>query len=468
MIVGTAQLDITPEPGIELSGFAARPQPSTGVLDPLTARALYLEDGAERLLWLHADVVAVEESLVAELRTCIERELGIPGPRILISATHTHSGPPTVHLTGCGQYDARYVGFLKERFLDAARRALTNCEPCCLVTAEGRCELGVDRRRVPSAHTDPRVAAVGWRRADGTFKAVLLNYAMHGVCLFGTEISADWPGAAARTLSQSLPGQPTTLVFSGASGNVNPPAVGVSPGQMRDWGRQVAESVLPGLLTAMARFSALPTDLLTVGQTFLSAKEDAGASADRNVCPTGRCEVQSEGSPMLRAASTVVPLPVEDWTVVAVDAFADRCLADEAGAGEFGDKYRLAVETWRETMLAMARRGKMPDLNAELTVVVLGPVVLVAVNAELFSRFNGLIATDDGRRVCAVGCTNGMLGYLPTLAAYSEGGYEIDWSMLFYNRVRPKAGALELLAEEARRLVAHAVLRHGQPPTSST
>jgi neutral ceramidase len=429
MIVGTAQLDITPEPGIELSGFAARPQPSTGVLDPLAARALYLEDGAERLLWLHADVVAIEEPLVAELRARIERELGIPGPRILVSATHAHSGPPTVRLTGCGQYDERYVGLLKERFLDAARRALTNLEPCCLVAAEGRCELGVDRRKVPSAHTDPRVAAVGWRREDGSFKAVLLNYAMHGVCLFGTEISADWPGAAAHTLSQSLPGQPTTLVFSGASGNVNPPAVGVSPEQMRDWGQQVAESVLPGLSAAVP---------------------------------------ESPGLPLLQVASAMIPLPVEDWTVAAVDAFADRCLADEAGAGEFGDKYRPAVETWRETMLAMARRGRIPDLNAELSVVALGPVVFVAVNAELFSRFNGLIATDDGRRVYAVGCTNGMLGYLPTLAAYCEGGYEIDWSMLFYNRVRPAPGALELLAEEAHRLVARAMLRHNHPPTSST
>ena len=35
MKVGTSQTDITPEPGVELSGFAARTQPSTGVLDPL-------------------------------------------------------------------------------------------------------------------------------------------------------------------------------------------------------------------------------------------------------------------------------------------------------------------------------------------------------------------------------------------------------------------------------------------------
>jgi neutral ceramidase len=440
MIVGSAQLDITPKPGIELSGFAARPQPSTGVLDPLAARALYLEDEQERLLWLNADVVAVDKSLVAELRSCIERELGIPGPRILVSATHTHSGPPTVHLTGCGDYDPHYVDLFKDRLLAAASLALANLERCDLVTAEGRCDLGIDRRKTPSAHTDPRVAAVGWRRGDGTFKAVLLNYAMHGVCLFGTELSADWPGAAARTLSQSLPGQPTALVFSGASGNINPPAVGVSPEQMRQWGKQVAESVVPGLSAA-------------VGQTFLSAKEDSTTRADKNVCPTENCGSRDAASPLLKLASTTVSLPVEDWTIADINAFADRCLADRAGSGEFGEKYRLAVETWREMMLARAGRGDPPQVDAELAAVALGRAVFVTANAEVFSRFNELIAC-DGHRVYAIGCTNGMFGYLPTVVAYDEGGYEINWSMLFYNRVRPKAGGLELLAEEAWRLVA--------------
>ncbi|HNV00330.1 MAG: hypothetical protein KA191_00385 [Verrucomicrobia bacterium] len=37
MLVGTAQLDITPEPGIELAEFAVRLQPATAVLDSLHA-----------------------------------------------------------------------------------------------------------------------------------------------------------------------------------------------------------------------------------------------------------------------------------------------------------------------------------------------------------------------------------------------------------------------------------------------
>ena len=48
MKAGAAQLDIPLPSGLELAGFAKRSQPSTGVLDPMFVRALYLEDGAER------------------------------------------------------------------------------------------------------------------------------------------------------------------------------------------------------------------------------------------------------------------------------------------------------------------------------------------------------------------------------------------------------------------------------------
>jgi len=66
VIIGTSQVDITPEVGAELSGFARRIQPSTGILDRLYARGLYLEQDGERLLWFHADLIAVGRELVLE------------------------------------------------------------------------------------------------------------------------------------------------------------------------------------------------------------------------------------------------------------------------------------------------------------------------------------------------------------------------------------------------------------------
>src|ERR1035441_8653762 len=92
MKVGISQVDITPKPGVELSGFAARTQPSTGVLDPLFAKALYLENGGERVLWIHCDLVGIDRGIVLEFRDRARQRLGLTAGQVMLSATHTHSG----------------------------------------------------------------------------------------------------------------------------------------------------------------------------------------------------------------------------------------------------------------------------------------------------------------------------------------------------------------------------------------
>jgi hypothetical protein len=383
MKIGTAQLEITPQSGIDLAGFAVRPQPSTGILDPLWIRALYLEDGAERILWLHADLLALDQQLADGLRRRVAAETTIPFSRVLLSTTHTHSGPGVIHLIGAGEILPAYVAGLEGKFSRVARAALGNLESCRLVIAHGRCELGRERRRTADPHSDPRVLALGWRRDDGTFKAVFLSYAMHPVCLRGSEISADWPGETARVLSGALPGSPVVLVASGACGNVNPPNVGVAPKQMQQWGRQIAESVLDQLLAPSA--NSLPE------------------------------------SPLKFSAATV-PLPREDWNVEQIEKYAAACLTDPAGRSEFGGCFTRAVGIWRDNMVAQFRRGDPSSIEARLSVISFGPTAIVTVNGEIFSHFVELFNSNSGCSVSVVGCTNGMVGYLAPAHAYAEGG----------------------------------------------
>jgi hypothetical protein len=416
MKVGTAQLEITPQPGIELAGFAVRPQPSTDVLDGLYVRALYLENGKEQLLWLYADLLAVNQALADAIRARVERETGLASSRVLVSTTHTHSGPATFDQNGTGRTDPEYVMGLAEQFQKAAVAALANTESCALVTAEGVCRLGLDRRKRASAHVDPRVGSLGWRRPDGTFKAVFLTYSMHPVCLRDSYISADWPGAAGRALSQSLPGEPMTIVATGACGNINPPKVGVMPNQTYEWGRAVAECVREKLLQAQPDTVLSGQDVISIG-------------------------------------TAAVDLPIDPWGVCEIEKYAAGCFADPGGRAEFGDKFEQAVQSWRSSMVEFCRRGEPPYTRAILGLVSLGKTTILTVNAEVFSRFSDLVGPHPACSVYTVGCTNGMLGYLPTKEAYDEGAYEVSWSALFYNMPRIRKGGFELLAERARQLL---------------
>jgi len=415
MKVGTAQIDITPKPGVELSGFAARTQPSTGVLDPLYAKALYLADGGEPVLCIHCDLVGLDREIVLEFRDWARDWLGLAASQVMVSATHTHSGPCTIHLHECGRYDPAYVTLLQAGLREAAEVAATHTEDCEVVTTEGHLDLAVDRRQQASKHTDPRVAALGLRRKDGSFKAVVVNYPMHPVALGSRnrQVSADMPGQAARRLSRQLPGNPTVLVTNGACGNLNPPAENVPFAQIEAWGGRIAEAVA----TRLAQTTPTP-----------------------RAC--------------FRVAARIFPLPLDALDVAGIEAFARKALLDQNSLAEWGDKYRRAVEQWRSSLVAAAQAGRASDRrDAELFALRLGEVILLGANAEVFSEFTDWLRVGTDQKVYVVGYANGDMGYLPTQAAYGEGGYEVEVAHLFYGGFRPKAGGLELLAREAKDLL---------------
>ncbi len=96
LLAGAATADITPRGPQFLYGYPHVPRTSTGVHDPLQGGALYLSDGRASLLLCSADVIFIGKDLAARVRARIEAAAGIPGGSVLVSATHTHSGPVTV------------------------------------------------------------------------------------------------------------------------------------------------------------------------------------------------------------------------------------------------------------------------------------------------------------------------------------------------------------------------------------
>jgi hypothetical protein len=60
-----------------------------------------------------------------------------------------------------------------------------------------------------------------------------------------------------------------------------------------------------------------------------------------------------------------------------------------------------------------------------------------ATNAEVFSEFTDMLRLRSDKQIYLIGYANGDLGYLPTRAAYLEGGYEVDVAHLFYGGFRP-------------------------------
>ncbi len=413
MKCGASRVVITPRVGVDLAGFAARQGPSVGVHDDLYARALYLAAGDERLLWLHADLIGLSRELTAEVREQLAAEFGLAPRQVLLSATHTHSGPATVFLRWCGDMDGDYMAALPGYLLQAAREAIAEAEDVTLRVGEGRCTLGQDRRPPgPWSHADSALPVVGFQRGDGSYAALLANYAMHNVALSSENrhISADVSGAAARHAEAHLPGRPVCLFTQGGCGNINPPAESPCYPVMQQFGARLGREAVYALQVQAVSY------------------ESAGLSS----------------------ALVALDLPLDVLAPAEVEAEYVREMTALDPASAFYDHAARAYADWRrETLALLAGESAPTTIPVDIQVVRIGPVAFVAVSAEVFSRLAVDLRAAAGPRVYVVGYANGDIGYLPPAEIYAEGGYEVDNAYKFYGHFMVAAGGFEQVRETA-------------------
>ncbi len=88
LLVGTAEVDITPEVGIALAG-GVRPRASTAVGDPLKIKALALENGGKTLVYVILDVLGLIRSGSAQPSIIESRKALTERSSLIFSSTES-------------------------------------------------------------------------------------------------------------------------------------------------------------------------------------------------------------------------------------------------------------------------------------------------------------------------------------------------------------------------------------------
>lgn len=229
---GAATEDITPTGSVFLYGYPHVPRSSTGVHDPLECAVLYLESGAGRTLFVAVDLIWVGKPLVAAARREISERTSVPEDVILISATHTHSGPVTADLVSNAadpvvpSYDPAYLAHCVEQIAVAAERAVQEAQPAEIGLAVAQVEGVGTNRHDPIGPTDSDVPVLVARAVEsGRPLGCLLVYGMHPTVLHedSTLVSADFPYFTRRYLrTETLTADCPILYHQGAAGNQSP------------------------------------------------------------------------------------------------------------------------------------------------------------------------------------------------------------------------------------------------------
>ena len=112
---GIAVVDITPPLGYRMSGYFNE-RLSTGVSNPLRAKAVVLKQRGESAAMVFCDIIGISHDVSSRARSQAAERTGIPAGNILIAATHSHTGP-------------LYFGALRKHFHDTAV-AEQGSDPC--------------------------------------------------------------------------------------------------------------------------------------------------------------------------------------------------------------------------------------------------------------------------------------------------------------------------------------------------
>ena len=91
------------------------------------------------------------------------------------------------------------------------------------------------------------------------------------------------------------------------------------------------------------------------------------------------------------------------------------------------NKRRVMVE-WASDLVRLANEEQQQyTADLELQVITLGSTALLALSAEVFAEYaKGLDELSPFAHTFPISNANGDIGYLPTAAAFAEGGYEVE------------------------------------------
>ena len=395
--VGFGEVDITPPVGLYMCG-SLQPRTNVGVDDPLMAKTLVASSGNKAVAIVGVDLIGLPREIVDRaIGEAVDRT-GIDPDGIIVSCSHTHSGPYTEEgLYSSGVTDAEYLATLPGAIATSIEQAQAATQPAAMHIGRSAVYQYMHHRRVLSKEgkaintwmrgmtddldtypqligtagpMDPELWVVRFDDLAGVPFGAFVNFSLHVNMHFGTTYSADYPGVIAAEMRRVYGAGFDTVFTPGACANVN------WTGEKRDW-RQAADYFAERAIVAARRAYVVEGPIVV-----------DGARRDLSV---------PRRDPQSQPAGAIERL---DW----------------GGAGSRTDVF----EPLLERIGATADEMLIPVNAARL-----GPFAIASNPGELFVEHGLTIKKRSPCRHTVVAqLTNDAIGYQPTRQAFERQGYE--------------------------------------------
>jgi hypothetical protein len=411
--VGTAVVDVTPDYPVRMVGYESRKTESEGIASPLKVRAMAIggdtrggaveNDGGPALL-VAVDNCAVNAKIIDEVAAKLRAKTGLSRDRFVVCSTHTHCAPALSSgldfIFGATlpadqrAHIERYTKELTDAIEKSALLALENRAPATLAWGQGKANFAANRRVLkngkwvnfgvnPSGPVDQSLPVLRAVDAQGKVKAVLFGYACHCTTLGGNfnQICGEWTGYACDEVERLSPGAVAVAIIGcGADANPEPRRDlndarnhGAAAGREVDRLVKTSLTALPGRVDTRFKIVELPLEPLPTRTQIEQKVKTPGAAGFL-------ARTQIERLDRGESLPTTVPYRIQTWC--------------------FGD---------------------------DLAIVFLAGEVVVDYVLRLKWE-------TDADRLWVAAYSNDVPCYIPSRRVLSEGGYEADFSMIYYGQ----------------------------------
>ena len=410
---GAAAIDISPAGPVQLCGYPHVARLATGIHDQLHASALFLERDDMKAMLISLELALLDPVMARTVRRLVAQAVKIPESAVLISCTHTHSGPVTARLlgwtgdVGAPPPDARYLDLVCQRTVEAAVKAQKEAMSAEYVWTTADAQGVGGNRLSPAGVTDPEVGILAVRRAGaGPWCAIVLVHGMHPTVLHqdSTLVSADFPYYAALQLQETYRTQPPVVLYHmGPSGNQSPRhfVKAQTFAEAERLGRKLGNAVSEAI-------KKLPPNAFTPYPILRGCL--TAVSLPRRKLPA----IEEAERLVVTAKSTLTRLKVDG---------ADRAQQRTAECAVFGAEGTVALAKLKKTGELDHAMGDYDPV--EVQTLRIGEVCLAGLPGECFAEYGLTIKKNAVMKTHVVSLVNGDLqGYIVTPEAAAAGGYE--------------------------------------------
>lgn len=431
MRVGTASQEIDLVEGFTMIGFGARISGSEGTHDKLYIKSIILSNDKTRILFVAADLMGLSKEFTKELETEIENKTDIPTQNIIISSTHTHSGPASMMVANVKELDYTWMNELKMTFIECACRANEKLTSSIVDFCTGTCNIGLNRvlernglikRALKEVDNQVNVMVIR-DKSSGEVDSLIVNYACHPVTLTQKNMlfSADYPCYTIMKLKKNLP-DINVMFTNGCCGDINPIEMNTFESAEK-LGFKFADSVLEILKNNSDTNSDNKKEIIP-DINVKSFEVDIQMSYDLNKTTLKKMEY---------------------------DLVDELLKTDISNSGGIVNNLK-----WVKMMQDKLNKDVLPKaLNAPIKVVKIGTVCVVTLPFEVFHEIGLKIKKYfSAFNTMVLGYANGVLGYLPSKRLYDMAPYEAGKSCMYYLNPGPVSieGESKILDAIAKKL----------------